>query len=85
MNQSMIVTPVSVVNHIMNNIQMGYPEVQALGWEEMKSFTEFITESNLGGADVDVDVSGEHSCHTGLHSDCIFAQVRCESSWWKKM
>lgn len=65
----MITTPVSVVNHMINKIQSGYPVELQDGWEvDMNSLTDDMTESSFGGADV-VDVSfGEHSCHTGLHS-----------------
>lgn len=74
MIQSIITTPVSVVNQMINNIQMGYPVELQEGWEvKINSLMDGKTESNFGGARVvDEDVLGAHSCQTGLHSRFIF-------------
>lgn len=76
MIQSIIVTPVSVDNHIIIKIQNGYPVEEQEFWEvDKKSLTDDITESNFGGAKVVEDVVGEHSCQMGLHSVDIFNAV----------
>lgn len=70
MIQSMMTTPVSVVNQMITKIQNGYPVEEFEVWEDVMIFlTEDMTESKLGGAGVDI----WQFCHTGLHSKLIFA------------
>lgn len=70
MIQSIMTTPVSVVNQIITKIQIGYPVEEFEGWEVDTNFlTEDITESNFGGDGVDTG----QSCHSGLHSELILA------------